>query len=130
MIVLDASVLIAHISPEDAFHERATELLEQLEEFDFAASTLTVAECLVHAADADRVTTVLGIFERLNLIQVELTRSETAGIAEIRKASKLRMPDAVVLHTAEAHGAELATADRALARAAETRGVTAYLLEA
>ena len=130
MIVFDASVLIAHISPEDPFHGRATEMLEELEEFDFAASTLTVAECLVHASVADRVTSVLGIFERLDLIQFELLRSETGGLAEVRNASRLRMPDAVVLYTAEAHAGELATADRTLARAAEARGVTAHLLEA
>jgi predicted nucleic acid-binding protein len=72
----------------------------------------------------------LGTFERLHLLQFDLTRADTVGIAEIRAATKLRMPDAVALHTAESKGAELVTTDRRLARAAEDRGVTAHLLAA
>jgi predicted nucleic acid-binding protein len=40
------------------------------------------------------------------------------------------MSDALVIHTAERNAAELVTTDRAVARAAEQRGLTAHLLEA
>ena len=128
MIVFDASVLISHLSVGDPLHHEATGMLEELEEFDFAASSLTVAECLVHASGADVVTSVLGTFHRLRLIQFDLTSADTVGIAEVRHSTGLRMPDSVVLFTAESRGADLATADRRLARAAESRGLTVHLL--
>lgn len=128
MIVFDAGVLIGHVNPSDAFHDAATGFMEEYEEFDFGASMLTVTECLVHAAEAGRVTTLLSTFERLHLLQFDLTRPDAVGIAEIRAATRLRMPDAVALHAAESRGVGLVTTDQRLARAAEDRGVTAHLL--
>ena len=58
-----------------------------------------------------------------------LTAIDAAGLAEVRAATGLRMSDALVLYTAERHGAELATTDRSVARAAEQRGITAHLLQ-
>jgi predicted nucleic acid-binding protein len=130
VIVFDAGVLIAHLDPDDVFHSAATGFMEECEDFDFGASALTVAECLVHAVAAGRSTTVLGAFERLTLVQFDVNVGDAYGVAEVRAATKLRMPDAVVLFTAERHGAELATTDHVLARAAAARGVTATLLEA
>lgn len=130
MIVFDAGVLIAHLQSTDAFHQRVQEFMEENEEFDFGATALTVAECLVHATEAGRVTTALGIFERLMLVQFAIEPADAAGIAEIRARTGLRVPDALVLYTAERRGAELVTTDRALARAAAARGIKATLLTA
>ena len=130
MIVLDAGVLIGHLRSDDAFHRAATEFLEANEEFDWGLSCMTLAECLVTAAREGRGVSVLGTLERLEILPLDLTRRDTLGLAEVRAATGLRMPDAIVVYTAEAHGSELVTTDRALARAAESRGVTAHLLEA
>jgi predicted nucleic acid-binding protein len=62
------------------------------------------------------------------LQQLAVTADDAAGIAEVRAATRLRMPDAIVLYTAERHGAELVTTDRVLARAATERSVPATLL--
>lgn len=128
MIVFDAGVLIAHLDAEDAHHAAAEAFLEENEEFDFAASALTIAECLVRPVLAGRVTTVLAAFERLHLLQLDLPASDAAGIAEVRGATGLRMPDAIVVHAAERHGAALATTDAAVARAARSRGIIAHLV--
>jgi predicted nucleic acid-binding protein len=130
VIVFDAGVLIAHLTTDDVFHTAADAFLDEYEEFEFVVHNLTVAECLVHATAHGRTTTVLSILERLAFVHADLTRAETVGIAEVRAATGLRMPDAIVLHTAETTGRELVTTDRALARAAEDRGVVAHLLEA
>ncbi len=130
MIVFDAGVLIAHLSTDDKFHAAAETFLDEHEEFEFVVHNLTVDECLVHAAAHGRTTTVLSALERLTFVQADLTRAETVGIAEVRAATGLRMPDAIVLHTAETTGRELVTTDRVLARTAEERGVVAHLLEA
>jgi predicted nucleic acid-binding protein len=130
MIVFDAGSLIAHTNPDDAFHGAAREFMEEHEELEFAANALTMAECLVHPAAVGKGNLALGVYERLKLLSFEITLGDALGIADLRGATRLRMPDAVVLYTAERHGAELVTTDRSVARAAESRGVTAYLLEA
>ncbi len=59
MIVLDASVLIAHFDADDAHHRRATGLLVSLVDEEFGASPISLAEVLVgpvRAGQLDRVT--------------------------------------------------------------------------
>lgn len=128
MIVFDAGVLIAHLDPDDAFHAGATGFLEEHEEFEFAANALTVAECLVRPQLSGRAASVLAAFDRIVLRQIDLVAADALGIAEVRAATRLRMPAALVLYTAERIGAGLATTDQALARAANERGLTAYSL--
>jgi len=97
VIVFDAGVLIAHLNDQDLFHAQARHLLEDFAEFDYAASTVTVAEALVHAASAGRASTALAAFERLMLLQLDVTADDVGGIAEVRAATGLRLPDAIVL---------------------------------
>ena len=52
MIILDASVLIAHLDEADAHHDRATELLIITADETLGASPLTIAEVLVGPARA------------------------------------------------------------------------------
>ena len=130
MIVLDAGVLIGHLRSDDPFHLPATEFLQENEELEWGVSCLTVAECLVHPVRGGRGVSVLGALEKIHILAIDLVASDMLGLADVRSASGLRMPDAIVLYTAERHGADLVTTDRVLARAAETRGVTAHLLAA
>ncbi len=128
VIVFDAGVLIAHLAPADLFHRSATGFLEEYEEFDFAASVVTVAECLVRPAQLGRSSEAVAKLDRLELIQLGLSADAGSRIADIRAHARLKMPDAIVLYTAEREGAELVTTDRDLARAAELRGVVAHEL--
>lgn len=130
MIVLDAGVLIAHLRADDPFHESASGFLDESEELEWGVSAMTLAESLIHAARAGRGVSVLGALERLAIMQLPFAGGDALGLAEVRAATRLKMPDALVLYTAERAGAGLVTTDQLLAQAAEARSVTAHLLEA
>jgi len=130
LIVFNAGVLIAHLEPSDVFHDAATGFLEEFEEFDFAASVITVAECLVRPAQFGRSSEAVAKLDRLELIRLGVPADAGSRIADIRAHTRLKMPDAIVLYTAEREGAELVTTDRGLAGAATARGVVAHELEA
>jgi predicted nucleic acid-binding protein len=129
LIVFDAGVLIAHLEPTDPFHRASTGFLEEYEEFDFAANVVTVAECLVRPAELGRSSEAVAKLDRLELITLGLSADAGSRIADIRAHTRLKMPDAIVLFTAEREGAELVTTDRGLARAALARGVVAHELQ-
>lgn len=129
MIVFDAGVLIAFLDPADAFHGSTVDFMEEYEEFDFAASALTVAESLVRPARNGTAEHLKGGLTRLSMVTIDISDDDILGIADVRARTRLRMPDAIALHSAERHDAQLVTTDRALARAAADRGVEAHLLE-
>lgn len=130
MIVFDAGVLVAHLAPTDAFRESATAFMEEFEEFDFAANVVTLAECLVRPAAFGRSAEAIARLDQLMLIRLALPEDVAADLARVRAETRLRMPDAIVVYTAEQHGAELVTTDRTLYQAAEQRGLVAHLLHA
>lgn len=129
MIVFDARVLIALLDPADAFHGPTVDFVEEYEEFDFAASVLTVAESLVRPARNGIAEQIRAGLTRLSMLTIDVADDDILCIADVRASTRLRMPDAVALHSAERHGAQLVTTDRTLARAATDRGVQAHLLE-
>lgn len=130
MIVLDAGVLIAHLDRSDPFHRATSGFLEDNEEFEFAANALTVAESLVHPTVAGQAAEFDATLERLRLLRFDIVADDVRAVAEVRAATRLRMPDALVLFTAERHGAEIATTDQGLGRAAQGRGVAVSVLTA
>jgi len=128
VIVLDAGVLIGFLAADDVFHDRASTFLAEHAAQTFAASALTVAETLVHPARAARLGDARRALAALQLGVLGLAADEAVQLAELRAATGLRMPDAVVVLAAERHGAELATTDAAVARAAEARGIPLHAL--
>jgi predicted nucleic acid-binding protein len=130
VIVFDAGVLIAHLEVGDVFHDAAVGFLDENEEMEFAVSPITLAECLVRPAGNGGAHRLFQALQRLHFEERDVTPGDAIGLAEVRATTGLKMSDALVLYTAESRGAELVTTDRALARAAEERGVTATLLEA
>lgn len=130
MIVFDAGVLIGLLDPDDIFHEPVLEFIDENEHDEFVATVLTVTEALVRPAAIGAAERLKAGFTRLGLLQVETTDEDIVPLAELRASTRLRMPDALVLHTAQRVGGELVTTDAALSRAADARGVTAHLLTA
>ncbi|MFT4219242.1 MAG: PIN domain-containing protein [Microbacterium sp.] len=130
MIVFDAGVLIAFFDPHDAFHAAANDFIDEHEHAEFVASVLTVSEALVRPAANGRAGTLKAGLDRLGLLRIDVGEEDIVPLAEVRAATRLRMPDALVLLGAERHGAELVTTDEVLARAAAERGVTAHVLAA
>ncbi len=125
MIVLDASVLIAHLDATDAHHERATELLVNTAAETLGASPLTLAEVLVGPARAGTMDAARAALTAMTIETVRLSDDAAIRLAVLRANSGLRLPDCCVLLAAETTHADVATFDDKLARAATEIGLTA-----
>lgn len=123
MIVLDASVLIAHLDASDAHHDRAFDLLHQLTEEPLAASPLTLAEVLVGPARAGLLDRAAAALHQLEVGSVPLEEDAPVRLAMLRAGTGLKLPDCCVLLAAEQAHATLATFDDRLAAAARDRGL-------
>lgn len=124
MIVLDANVIIGFLDSSDPHHAASTELLERRFVDGFASSVLTVAEALVHPTRVDRQDAALTALLSIGVRVIPLEASDATELARVRNTYRLRMPDAVALHTAIRTGSELATFDEALMAAAGQAGVS------
>jgi len=115
-VALDADVVIAFLDPADAQHQRAVEILgAHLASGDAVLIAATVyAEVIVrplqHGTDAkvDEFLAAIGA----HVIGVDRTVAREAAQLRARHGA-LRLPDALSLATALAHGAELLSLDRA-----------------
>lgn len=131
VIVFDAGALIGQIDDTDPFHAAAFEFIEDHAEQEFVANALTLAETLVRPARAGQAGAVRrAIEQRLGVTVLGLTADDAGRIAAVRDQTSLRMPDAVVVATAEIVHAALVTTDARLAAAAGERGIQATLLDA
>lgn len=136
-VVLDADAIIGFLDRSDALHEAATRAIgEHLDrgEERLVASAVTYAEVLtgVLLGHQDE-RPVRGFFAELvaEVIAVDIEIAEAA--ARLRSEGRLRMPDALVLATAERQpgGATVLTGDLGIARLAAARtGLRAQLLSA
>lgn len=123
MIVLDASIVIALLDADDAHHAAADHLLREHLGEGFAMSALTLAEVLVRPVQTESAERVETALRALGVSVLPVASDDALPLARVRATTGVRMPDAVVLHTAQVAGGALATADRALADAARGRGV-------
>ena len=128
MIVLDSGVLIAYLNPADAHHERVVSFLVEHADEQFSVTAMTMAECLVHPIRADKLLVALESLMLLELDVEDMRERDAVPLARLRDETRLKMPDAVVLHTATAFAGRLATTDSALSTAAGRVGVAAQLL--
>jgi predicted nucleic acid-binding protein len=128
VIVLDSGVLIAYLNPADAHHERVVSFLVERADEPFSVATLTLSECLVHPARSDKLPIALESLRMLELDVEDMRERDAIPMARLREETRLKMPDAVVLHTAMAFAGSVATTDRALSIAAMRVGVAAQLL--
>lgn len=125
-IVLDAGVLIALLESADAHHAWSERLIAAHAPVRLAASVLTFAESLVRAAAVGHASSADQALRRLGVQGISLDAEHAVALAATRAASGLKMPDAVVLFTAERMTAALATTDATLARIALQRGLAVY----
>lgn len=123
MIVLDASVLIAHLDRHDAHHDTARERLLELADRPFGASTLTLAEVLVAPTRTGTSQIAQEAFVNLALAELPLPPNAAAQLAALRVETALKLPDCCVLLAAQAHDGSVLTFDEQLAREAARRGV-------
>jgi predicted nucleic acid-binding protein len=123
MIVLDASVIIALLDPNDRHHLRATDLFAEHAVEGFQMHQLTLAEVLVGAVRAGRGTQRFNDLRSLGVIAHESDANEPLILAELRATTGLRMPDCCVLAVAQQTGLPLATFDAQLTRVATSLGL-------
>ena len=123
MIVLDASVLIAHLDDTDALHLRATQLLVDAADEPLLISPITLAECYVGATRRDALDQARSAVTRLEVGVVPLADGAPERLSALRVQSGLRMPDCCVLLAAETSAATRATFDERLERAATSAGI-------
>lgn len=116
MIVLDASVLIAHLNRTDPHHARAHQLLTDAAGDQLAASSITLAEVLVAPARTGQLALARATVVELGIHELALGVGGAERLAELRARTRLRLPDCCVLLAAEqTGGATIATFDDRLA---------------
>lgn len=123
MIVVDASVLIAHFDSTDLHHERAGALLLDVADQPLGASPLTTAEVLVGPARAGQLDRGTALLDQLGVSTVPLDEGAPARLALLRASTSLKLPDCCVLLAAESIQGTVATFDDRLARAATDHGL-------
>jgi predicted nucleic acid-binding protein len=123
VIALDASVLIAHLYPFDAYHDAATRVLLNTESETLLVHAITMAEVLLGGVSSGRGAEMLADLEAVGLRIARRDDDEPLRLAELRVRTGLRLPDCCVLDAAVTNGAALATFDQALATAASGLGV-------
>ena len=126
MIVLDANVLIAVLTPADAHHRAGRELLAGAvaDAADLLVNPVTLAEALVFPAREGpvRVAEQAAALAELGVTEVPFPPG-AAGDLAILRTTGLTMPDCCVLLTAINQQAALASFDDQLRRAALIHGV-------
>lgn len=122
MIVLDASVLIAHLDATDVHHRHADELLESFAPEPLGASPITLAEVLVGPARAGQLDRAASAIALLDVARIDLADDAPLRLAMLRASTGLKLPDCCVLLAAERSGGVLSTFDDRLATAAAAGG--------
>lgn len=123
MIVLHASVLIAHLGADDLLHLRAAQLLLDAIDETLGASPLTLAEVLVGPTRAGRADLAEGALGELDIRGPYLDAGAPRQLAELRVRTQLRLSDWCVLLAARTAGAYVATFDDRLHRPADDLGL-------
>ena len=121
MITLDASVVIAHLSPQDPHHQAASASLEEWATEDLLMHSLNLAEVLVGGARAGRAQEMLDDLLGIGIRVADRADDEALRLATLRAGSGLKLPDCCALDTALVTGSTLATFDEHLAEAARRR---------
>ncbi len=123
MIVLDASVLIAHFDTSDAQHDRAIKALLSTGSAKLGASIVTIAECLVGPARAGRLDQTRAALRDLEVAELGLPSDSSTALAQLRAQTNLRLPDCCILLCAQRERASLLTFGDRLAKRATDVGV-------
>jgi predicted nucleic acid-binding protein len=118
LIVLDASVLIAHLDAADALHPAAIGALREHVEDDLRLPASAYAEVLVGPARAGRLEAARTRVAELGILLVRIDADVAERAAAVRSVEpSLRLPDALVLACGDVLDADaVLTADRRWAR--------------
>jgi len=124
VIVLDASVLIAHLEASDAHHDRALALLIDAADQPLGISPLTLAEVLVGPARSGKLDAAQAAIRELEIATIALSDDAPTRLATLRAKTRLGLPECCVLLAAGTTEAHVATFDDRLASSATELGLT------
>ena len=116
MIIVDASVLIAFLDPNDAHHSAAVKILEDASP-PLLVHPITAAEVLVAAVRNDVADAVWADLMAIG-VEIDDTPIDPLLLARLRVKTGCKMPDCCVLASAAARNTTLATFDERLRRRA------------
>ena len=127
MIVLDASVLIAALTPADEHHRAARALLTTAvdDAEDLGVNPITLAEALVNTVRRGTTDAVLTELHTLGVVEIPFPPDAARTLAGLR-VSGVKMPDCCVLLTALQQRAALASFDERLLHAAAKLDLTVH----
>ncbi len=123
-LILDASVLIGLLDTEDEHHQRAVDEVEQADRADrqLLAPASAYSETLVAFARIKRLQDARQAIAGMGILVVPLTSAIAERAAELRaRHATLRLPDALVLATAQEHAGALLSYDNRLTRISRRR---------
>jgi len=123
MIVVDANVLIGLYDSQDANHHAAERLLLAHAGDNLSMSALTLTEFLIRPTAVGKLAQAESLITALGIHVSPLSAADAPRIAEIRAATRLKLPDAVVLWLAQSSSAALMTLDDRLAKEATHMGI-------
>jgi predicted nucleic acid-binding protein len=124
VIVIDASVLIAHLDQRDALHDRAVEALLDAADQRLGCSMITLAEVLVGPARSDRLEAARAAIDDLDIAAIAFREDAPVRLAKLRAETGLKLPDCCVLLAAQdAEAGAVLTFDEGLARQAGRLGL-------
>jgi len=124
VIILDASVLIAHLDGNDSHHDLAVGLLTRIGTQELAASALSLAEVLVGPTRAGFPDRALAALQQLGVTGIPINADSAVRLASLRAETGMKLPDCCVLLAAQESSAKLATFDARLAKIARDRGTS------
>ena len=104
LVVLDASVVIAFLDPDDALHDAAVEALTEHQHDELVTPLSVYAEILVapYRRGAEAVAEVEAFLADFAIRIEAMTPAIARAAAQLRgKLRSLRLPDALVLATAD-----------------------------
>jgi len=123
VIVVDASVLIAHFNAGDRHHSQASAVLLQAVGHPLAASSVTLAEVLVGPARAGKLDLARAALRTLEVEEVPVRTGAAERLAGLRAGTGLKLPDCCVLLAAREVGANaILTFDHQLSKCAQELG--------
>jgi predicted nucleic acid-binding protein len=108
LIVLDASILIAHLDPSDALHSAAVAALKTHAVDDLVLPASAYAEVLVDPARKRRIGSVRSQVQALFIRMEPIGEAIAVRAADLRARHRaLRLPDALVIAAGDELGAQL-----------------------
>ena len=114
LVILDSSVLIGLINPEDKHHVLIMQNFENSSLYSISALTLT--EVLPHAVAKGVAQEAQDSFDKKLHQIVDVSQEIAVSAAHVRATTGLRTPDAIISATATLTKAQLWTCDARLAK--------------